>query len=118
MNQENKPNETPNLFAAPAAPASGQSKPRMSGQSQTGVLVRSLLIVPVTLLAFFGPIFGFAWLSDNSYAFALNATYAMLLAMALAVLVFTIMLLDILRVSRRKPKPEKIMNHEFPDSEL
>ena len=121
MNQENKPTknkpvetkstEAPNLFAAPTA---GHAEAGSSGHSQTGVFVRSLLIVPFTLLAFFGPIYGFAWLRENEF-WAFNSIFAMLTAIVLALLVFAIMLIDTLRVWRRSRKPETMVNHEFPD---
>lgn len=77
----------PNLFAAPLSSTEDQPKPKITGRPQTTILIWSLLIVPLTLSAFFGTLFGGFWLAENQII-AISSTFTMLCAMGLAIAVF------------------------------
>lgn len=102
----------PNLFAAPLSSTEDQPKPKITGRPQTTILIWSLLIVPLTLSAFFGTLFGGFWLAENQII-AISSTFTMLCAMGLAIAVFVLVLLWILHLSRLGPQREEMFNHQF-----
>ena len=102
----------PNLFAAPLSSTEDQPKPKITGRPQTAILIWSLLIVPLTLSAFFGTLVGGFWLAENEFI-AIGATITMLCAMVLAISTFVIVLLWILNLSRRGPQREEMYDHQF-----